>query len=58
MKSFQQLARVAYIAHWLRLKGSTDTAAALSAWLALKFDEQESWAAAVRAIHEEVKHLH
>lgn len=58
MKSLVQLARKAYIAKWLRTTGSTDEAAALRTWLALKFDEQEGWVAAVRSIQEDVKQLH
>ncbi len=58
MKSLMQLARVAYIAHWLHSNGSTDEAEALRAWLALKFDEIQGWVSAARAVADEVKHLH
>lgn len=58
MKSFNQLARVAHAAHWMRAHGVHDSEQAKRCWLALPYEQQAPWIKAVEAVYEEVKHIH
>ena len=58
MKSFNQLARVAYAAYCQRAGGQTFDGKPLPDWLALGAERQACWIKAVEAVCDEVKHIY
>lgn len=58
MKSYAQLARVAYEAFYQRAGGVTYDGKPLAVWLQINAEQQACWIEAVRAVAAEVKHIH
>lgn len=58
LKSFNQLARVAYVAYSKRAGGKALDGRPLPVWETLNPERQACWVEAARAIADEVKHIH
>jgi hypothetical protein len=58
MKSYNQLARVAFAAYLKRSSDIDEPEAARLRWLAMDAEQQACWIEAVKAVSDEVKHIH
>lgn len=58
MKSFNQLARIAYAAFVRRAGGKTYDGKPLAEWLEIGVDQQACWIEAVKAVVQEVQSIH
>lgn len=58
MKSFNQLARIAYAAYCKRAGTKAFDGVPLPAWLDLPYECQACWIEAVKAVAQEVQHIH